>query len=423
MNSGPIDSQACSLAFRRLHGWLETVRGEDGWGGPVVSFRSNSLAFTGAGNDWRLEGILDAARVAYDSSGDVRWLDEIEWITERFLRARRRDGQFENSYFEWNPFEGGMPHEPAVLAAGLRAGRVLEGAGRSTGDWERTVEDYLERVLLSRLWNKSTRFVRDWEISDFQFGNATTTAAALDLLIEAARPGDDAYREALAAYLLRLQVKDGALAGGIASSNRRGAGISPFYAARCLRPLRRYAEQCNSAQAGEGADRLAAFLLRQERKEGGFRRLVWPWRAASINPLLTGAVATVLAALEEDGKAADLTSDSERWLLDLQAPHGAFRNAIGFGQRTPRPEPERADWRDWIASAGWQDKMLYWLALKAQDLPFDPVASEPWSTPVRVKGRKGILSETREQLEILREGEVVYRWVKGRRCASVCGLS
>lgn len=423
MNSGPIDSSAFPRAFRRLHGWLETVRCNDGWGGPVVSYRSNALCFTGAGNDWRLEGLLDAFRLAHGISGDPRWLEEIGWIMERFLRARRLDGQFENSYFEWNPFEGGMPHEPAVLAAGMRSAAVLKRAGRPTEKWESVVHDYLDRVLLSRLWNKSTRFVRDWEISDFQYGNAASAAAALDLLTEAGRPGDGEHREALADHLLRLQVEDGDRAGGILSSNRRGAGISPFLAARCLRPLRRHAEQCHSDRAGKGADRLADFLLRQERREGGFRRLVWNWRPASVNPLLTGATAAILAALEEDGRSGDLTHGTESWLLDLQAPHGAFRHAIGYGQRAPRPEPERAEWRDWVASAGWQDKILYWLALKAGDLPFAPIPPDPWETPVRVAGRKGTFSETPERLEIRRDGNVVYRWEKGRRTASVCNLS
>ena len=414
-----------STALGRLLGWFDTITTDAGYTGPVVSFRANALRFTGPGNDWRREGILEGCRVLFEKTQDPRWLEIIKDNITQFLNAQRLDGRFENSYFEWNPFEGGMPHEPAVLAAACRALRVLKEQGQEIPALETTIHRYLDEVLTTRLWNKSMRFVRDWEISDFQWSSSASCAASLDLIIEWWKLGHtydfDMYVEGLTNYLNGLQACSGAAAGGIPSSNRRGAGISPFLAARCLRPLRSCAQFTNSSREDQAADQLAHFLQNTALPEGGFQRLLWSWRPASRNPLLTGATASILSALLEDNRCdAAMLEKQEAWLLDLQTPSGAFRHALGYGHL--RPRKEQSDWRDWIAAAGWQDKLFHFLALRTGNESPTLHASQPFETDTRVQGRSGQFRETPEVVEIYKQEQLVYRWQKKARMAEHCEL-
>jgi len=303
----------------------------------------------------------------------------------------------------------------------------LQKYGRALPELQDVINSYLDEVLTERLWNKSMRFVRDWEISDFQYTNSATCAAMLDLILCGAEDKGTLssyaeYAEDLTNTLIDLQVQKGALSGGIVSNNRPGAGISPFLASRCLQPLRRYADQCNVKRAADSADRLQEFLIAQALEGGGYRRLLWSWRPASINPIVSGATAQVLAALIQDGYTDENhIRVQEQWLLSLQQPSGAFRHAIGYGFLAPNPD--RSEWRDLVASAGWQDKIFHWLSLRSHNPQAEAVEPDAWEKFTRVKGRDGKFRETPEEMEIYRGEELFYRWEKGRRLASVCRLS
>ncbi|MEM6821022.1 MAG: hypothetical protein AAF558_03615 [Verrucomicrobiota bacterium] len=420
-------SEKVSNALALQFNWFKTIHTVGGYSGPVVSFRSNSLRFTGPGNDWRLEGLIKGSIELFKKTQNFEWLDIIERDVTGFLSAQRNDGTFENSYFEWNPFEGGMPHEPAVLAVCLQANQVLEQYDRSITGLEEIVQRYLDDVLTERLWNKSMGFVRDWEISDFQYTNAASCAAMLELINVLAEINGDRRRysyfaDALAQTLVGLQIEGGYLDGAVVSSNRRGAGASPFLASRCLRALRLHANLVKSSSISEAADRLKTFLVRQALPEGGFKRMLWTWRPHSINPIVTGASAQVLTALLEDGFNDDpFYKLQENWLLSLQLPTGAFRNAIGHGQLTPNVD--KSEWRDWIPSAGWQDKIFYFLALRGASSPSNEWASKEWETRTRVKGAWGEYIENPEEIKVLRKGVLFYHWKKRKRMASVCKLS
>ena len=52
-------SSSINTAVMRLDAWLETMRGPNGYGGPVAHWWQQSLMYTGAGLDWRYEGIIE----------------------------------------------------------------------------------------------------------------------------------------------------------------------------------------------------------------------------------------------------------------------------------------------------------------------------------------------------------------------------
>ncbi len=55
--------------------WLETMRVQGGFGGPVVHWWQHALMFTGAGIDWRYEGIIGGYLDLYRASGLYYYLD------------------------------------------------------------------------------------------------------------------------------------------------------------------------------------------------------------------------------------------------------------------------------------------------------------------------------------------------------------
>lgn len=423
MKLAPNPDSAAALAG--LLGWFDTIRGPDGYGGPAIATRAQCLAWCGPAADWRLEGIFDArARLL---STDPEMQEKLLADLAALGRAQLGDGSFRNSYFEWNPFEGGMPHEPALLASALRARRTLADAGTDVPGLATTVERALLGRHLRLLWNKSLRTARDWEITDFEFGQAVTAAAVLDLLLEWTdwQGGLDElapYAEGLLAWLIRLQKSSGALAGGILASNRRGSGISPFHTARCLGPLRALARRMNHNEAARAADQAATFLAAQALPGGGFKRLLWSWRPESLRPLFTGAVAAILTALHDDGALDEGTrARQESWLLGAVTPTGAFRNAFGFGSVVGNAG--RDDWRDWIPCAGWQDKILAYLSRRVAPGALPPARVADFETNVLVDGKPGLVRETSAKLEIDRAGSTAFRWHKNSSWPEICTLS
>ena len=52
------EAKILGSAVANLDAWLDTMRSPDGYGGPVAHWWQNCLQFTGAGLDWRYEGII-----------------------------------------------------------------------------------------------------------------------------------------------------------------------------------------------------------------------------------------------------------------------------------------------------------------------------------------------------------------------------
>ena len=105
----PINQRRINAAVVAIDGWLDTMRGPDGYGGPVAHWGGDCLRFTGAGLDWRYEGIIIGYLNLYERTGDEAWLAKARRVGDDLVRGQLPGGSFCNSCFEMNPYAGGTP--------------------------------------------------------------------------------------------------------------------------------------------------------------------------------------------------------------------------------------------------------------------------------------------------------------------------
>ncbi len=427
MNSLKMNRAPAADAIARFEAWLDTVTGDAGYGGPVIAPRTTAAAYCGPGFDWRYEGLLDGYAALYRSTGESRYLDWIARDIEAIAAAQLRNGSFRNSYFEFNPFEGGMPHEPAMLAAACRARRCLLEARRSVpAGLDSMLDRYVNGYLLMQLWNKLLQTFNDWPTSEFQFFTPHAVAAALELLLEYGEISGEQeklehYVAGAAQSLLNVQIAGGPLAGGLPPSSRNADSVSPFLAARCLPALHAVHAATGNAACKSALDKLAEFTLQHLDEDGAPPRMRFKDRPPMRFPLVFGAMASTLASLARVNllEGALLEKALPR-LLGQQMESGAFCTAEGFGCRKRlRGTP---DWRDVMPVCGWQDKVYALLARHHEGgLPQQSAGEE--KTPVRVRRRKATFIENQSSMRIEdAKGAVLYHWEKKTHWPSVCLL-
>ncbi len=399
MNSPATDT---ATAISRLDAWLASMGGPVP-GGPVVGLRGVSMAFAGPGFDWRIEALLDAWCTLHARTGDARFLDRVEAALRALAAAQLPNGAFRNSAFEFNPFEGGMPHEPAIVAAGLRARAVLLAAGRpAPAEFGAAAERFVERRLMSELWNRSLRTFNDWLQSEYDtFAPASVAASVETLLGWSAMAGQAPqcapYIEGAAASLLAVQRSGGALDGAFPASNRGGDSANPYLAARVLPALAALHRHTGDAKYRESAERLDGFLRRTERAEGGWPFLVHAGRPPTDGPVFAGGAAGIEVCRARAGLAPASSPRTLAFVLAQQSEAGGFGTATGF----PGGHGRRPDWRDVVPVAGWNAMILHRLALDAAGpLPSVP-APGAVRREVRVNGHPAVWTETADGFAML----------------------
>ncbi|NJK78804.1 MAG: hypothetical protein HC914_02390 [Chloroflexaceae bacterium] len=167
-----------------LDAWLDTMRGPMGYGGPVAHWWFNTLLYTGAGIDWRYEGIIIGYLNLYHQTSAHHWLSKARRAADDVVRAQQRDGRFAYSTFELNPATGGTPHEAACALALLHLAAVLQQHGDSQARYYQDIATrnlYLQAI--ARYWDDQTRSFRDAPgVPSFVPNKAATLAEALLLL-------------------------------------------------------------------------------------------------------------------------------------------------------------------------------------------------------------------------------------------------
>jgi len=423
MNFQNLDVTEVPDAQAGLEAWLETIRSPAGYYGPVVGTRGHSVRYCGPAFDWRCEGLLDGHGKMYRATGDDSYLDRTEVDLGNIRAAQLLNGTFRNSWFEFNPFEGGMPHEPAVMAAVCRARRLLAEAERPVQpELDDMLERYVDRHLIHELWNRMLHTFNDWLQSDFENYTPHAVAAAIELLIEYADVTDDwkrleHYVVGAADSLLDVQDEHGA----IPLSNRRGSAVCPAFAARCVPALLAAAERTGTEKYQKAAEALLHFVRQQARPEGGFTYLVLQGRPNALRPDITGATAGALNALSRAGvlEEQDLSLQIP-YILARQMENGAFSTATGFGDSTCRASLH--DWRDVLPVCGWIDK-IYCLLADVHPGTTGQFTATSVTRTVTVKRRRAEYTENTGTIEIRRiGGEQLFLWKKGARWASVCSL-
>lgn len=424
MNLKKNDPQKISNAVAGIESWLETISNPRGYCGPVVAREAVSMRYCGPGFDWRYEGLLDAQATLFKSSADERYLDRMESDLEAICSAQLCDGSFRNSYFEFNPCEGGMPYEPAMLAATCRAAIVLRDAGRALpADLENVLDRFVERRLVRNLWSRLLRTFNDWMQSDFKFYSAASVATCIEMLAECSRLGVEVdglneYIEQAADSLLLLQIEKGAALGGVPISNREDAPATVWSTARALVGLDWAARNTGSEKYQTGLEKGLQFIgsrLSAERATGSY---LSGENHSARRALIFGELANSLNAVGRIGRLKDL--DLDHWLsliLDEQRPSGAFKTASGFGSRAGT-----LDWRDCLPVCGWIAQIYAYLA-RFHSGTLGSFSAQPWSTDVMVAGQRAVFEES-ERSFLLRDSKnkQIYFWEKGASWAKRCDL-
>lgn len=416
-----------------LNHWLDTMRGPEGYTGPVVHWWQNSFQFTGAGLDWRYEGIISGYLNLYKKTGDAHWLEKAKHAGQDLITGQYPDGNFRHSGFELNPYSGGRPHEAAVDIALLK---LAEVTGLEV--YLRAAQQNINCYFIQQLWSGGV-FHDSLDHSTFVPNKAATLSEALFLL--SALTDDEGYAVWYARptldCILKHQITGGPLDGAIYQYSSRGKKIEwffPYYAARCIPALIIGYRWTSDERYLEAARSAGDFIMRWRSPDGGFPQVVYPNGRVNRYPQWIAGAADILRALtllNGCGGNYDLRLSQAR-VLSGQLSTGGFRSASGFAsQSSQRPPGSLPDFRDVLPVSGWNDKAFRYLTTLLPDgmassdtpsLAWD-AHSEPAEIECTVRGRAACYYEDDERIELRRgtsDSSVLYRWYKGAAWADVC---
>lgn len=425
-----MNTQTETYTVARLDRWLDTMRGSDGYTGPVAHWWQNCLQFAGAGLDWRYEGIIIGYLEILRRTGEEIWLDKARRAGDDLLRGQLETGNFRNSSFELNPYTGGTPHEAACDLALLSLASTLRNRGDAAWpSYADAPERNLRAYWLDRLWDPQTRSFRDSpEIASFVPNKASTLSEALLLL---ARLRDDeqfatTYALPTLDAVLAHQVHGSRLDGAIYQNSfgpRFVAKFFPYYIARCVPGLLDGYDWSGDERYLDGARRAMAFVMRTQYPDGSFPQVVYPDWKVNRYPQWVAAVGDILRALDRLNSYGVVYDHQQAlaWMLSGQQPSGGFATGYGFAVQTSQRQPDRiAEFRDLLPVCGWSDKAFRYLAShipEGQPLPEMKIAD--YETICVLRERPGIWRETAESLQLQVATRTVYHWQKGHAWASV----
>jgi hypothetical protein len=412
--------------------WLDTLRSADGYTGPAVHWWQHCLTYTGAGIDWRYEGIVDGYLTLHRKTGNPRWLLKARRAANDIVAAQYPSGNYADSQFQLNPYTAGTPHEASVNVALLKTAAALRAAHQP--DWQGYVDAArrsLTGYFIPRLWDADARtFYDDVRRITVVPNKLATLAEALVRLSDLT--GDTRYLEiyALPALdaVLAQQTGLGTAAGAIGQMTERGHAVTayfPYYNARCVTGLIAAYRASGSARYLDAADRAMDFITSARLPGGGLPQIVYSDGRRSVYPVwIAGAAESVMAglALADCGRTHDL-APIVAWVLDGQLESGGFRTAHGFaaaGCRRAAVTPPH--FFDLLPVAGWAHKAF---AMCAALLPDGERLPEAVTAPVEractFRGRPARFTETAARIELHDDhsGRCLYRWIKGAPWAEV----
>lgn len=425
-----------TIAQRMAH-WFETMRGPRGYGGPVVHWWRNCLQFTGAGLDWRYEGIIHAYLTMHERSGEARFLDHAVQAGDDLLYGQLQSGNFRHSAFELNPYTGGTPHEAAADSGLLQLALTLRERGDvRADDYAAAAQRNLEAYWVGQMWSDADNAFRDHhQHANFAPNKACTLCEALFLLAEWI--GDESIieryvlptLEAVLALQIAPDANEVALRGGIAQNTYGKALVRkyfPYYVGRCIPALLLAHDYTGKTHYKEAALAAGAFMLHWRADDGSFPQVVYADGRVNRYQQWIAGVGDMLRALDmlvTHGFEYDPVP-SQRWLLGGINSNGGVRTAHGFEAKAKQHLNQHAsDFRDILSVCGWADKALRYVALQvATDSTSETssLALGPVMVACRVGGRDGYYEENDSAIVVRRGDTIWYRWDKGQAWATTC---
>ena len=419
-------------AVLRLDAWLDSMRGADGYGGPVAHWWQNCLQFTGTGLDWRYEGIIIGYLNLYEKTGDEQWLNKARRAGDDLIRGQLPTGNLRNSCFELNPYTGGTPHEAACNLALLHLAQVLRE--QNNGDWEQVAliaERNLRKYHLDKLWDDELcGFGNSPNNPAFTPNKSATIVEALFALATLRGNEEPIERYALPTLdtILRHQVlaPGHPLDGAIDQSSLMGKKSSrffPFYVARCIPALVKGYLHTRFDRYLDAARRAMLFILRHRLPDGAFPQVVYGNGRVNRYPQWIAGVGDILRTMRllSDMGVDAPENNTLTWMLKGQDGSGGIRTAHGFSAQVSQRKPAQfPEFRDVLPVCGWCDKAFCYLTSQVRG------RLEPEGTVVNdtelacvFRGQTAKYYENKVAIELWLKEKLIYRYRKGSAWAEI----
>ena len=421
------DSLVLDTQVARLDTWLDTMRGTHGYGGPVAHWWRQSLLYTGAGLDWRYEGIIIGYVTLWQRTANGDWLTKARRAADDLVAGQTPTGNYAASSFEINPASAGTPHEAAADHGLLHLALALKEAGQD--GWQTyadTAERNIRAFAVAHLWDEAVRGFRDDPRQpSFVPNKAATLCDALFLLADLR--GDRLWVEKYALptldAILAHQQTSGAQVGAIAQNSfgaRRIEKYFPIYNARCISALLRGYRWTSEARYRDAALAIMRFITRYILPDGSLPTVIYANGRVNSAPSWIAPLGDVLRAADElapYGFDSDMAAVRAR-LLAGQDTTGGIHTATGFaGQAAWRVKKILGlpDLRDVLHVVGWNDKAFRYMAAHVGA----DVAGTSDVLPSHIRctfaGARYDLTEDTTSLTLRdRRGNVRYLWRKGQ---------
>ncbi|GGJ75759.1 hypothetical protein [Deinococcus aquiradiocola] len=404
-------------AVTRLDAWLQSMRQDGGYGGPVAHYWQNRMLYAGPGLDWRYEGLLVGYHALHVRTRDDVWRQRAILAAEDLRHGQGPDGLYRASRFEINPGTLGTPHEAAASLGLLDA---LDSLPHSDV-YLQVARDNLDAVIAA-LWD-GQGFNDHRSVKGRVPNKLATLAQALlrlaDRLGPAGRPYLDLARSALD-DVLRYQEPGGEVHQYAPGAGRGDGRYFPFYNARCVEPLLLGAQQLGRPEYARAAERILDLLGRWMNRDGSWPQIVYAGGQRAEYPRWYAGTADILYAQHVGGRTVPDAALAR--LLDAQLPNGAFPTAEGFSAQVTQ-RPGHTDPRDLLGVVGWNDKVLRLLA----HLVDGPVPAAPAGLPAVQRdaawlGTPCTFHDDPGGVRVTdRSGHELYRWDRGTVWASQTG--
>lgn len=409
----------------QMDAWLDTMRAPEGYSGPVAHWWQQCLLYTGAGLDWRYEGIIAGYLILWDRTGERCWLEKARRAADDMVGRQLENGHFPASAFEANPATAGTPHEAACDAGLLNLAQVLKDIGDS--GWESysaSAELNLCNFYLDQLWDPHAGVFHDDPVgATFVPNKAATACEAFFRLAELKQDASwvDCCILSNLDAILRYQVtENGPLHGAIAQNSiasRRIEKYFPIYVARCIPALLRGYDWSRMDRYLVGAVNAIKFLQRWMNVDGSFPAVIYQNLKINRFPCWIAPLGDVLRAEQEIrpyGISVEFLGVQER-LLSYQDASGGIQTGRGFAAVTGGELDQLPEFRDLLHITGWVDKAFRALAAQVpKNQPLPRAECGDFISDCVFRGRIMQFGETSDELSVSNDGEVVYRWNKGQ---------